>query len=308
MSALISSKGSVRRDLEEARLSHRGAAEGAALVSEELRLHHVLGERRTIEIDERPDASRQAMYGAGDELFPRAGLADDEHRRVAHRCALDDRQDRTHWRVLRDDLGSAVHPRQPRVQVLILLGELALLPGPPNEYVDLGHPVRLRHVVVGAELHRRDGGLDGPVAGNDDDLGGVGLLAHLTQNLEAVHLRHHDVEEGDVEALGTECLERGATVRDRGDLMSSAREEAREDLTEVLFILGDEDANATLFRHRRLGGYRRGDRARVRRSGDGHTATCSGWLVAAGSTIRKTLPLPTTLSTSMRPEFSATSE
>src|SRR5690242_7203253 len=194
------------------------------------------------------------------------------------------------------------------MQILVFLRELPLLPRAPDEDIDLGHAIRLRHVVVCAELHRGDRGLDGAIASDDDDLGRVGFLAHLAQDLESIHLRHHDVEEGDVVALGPEGLERGAAVGDGRDLVTAAGEKARQDLTEVLFVLGDEDTDATLFRHRRLGGNRRGDGTRVRRSGDGHTATRNGWPVAAGSTIRKTLPFPTTLSTSMRPEFSATSE
>ena len=73
----------------------------------------------------------------------------------------------------------------------------------------------------------------------------------------------------------------------------------------MLFVFGDEDADSTLVRHELLRGNRR---ERVRGSSESHTAARIGWLVAAGSMIRKTLPFPTTLSTSMLPAFSATSE
>ena len=75
---------------------------------EELRLHHVLGERRTIEIDERTDAARQAVNGTGNELLAGARLADDQYRSVADGGTLHDGEHGSHRGVLGDDLGRAV--------------------------------------------------------------------------------------------------------------------------------------------------------------------------------------------------------
>src|SRR5207253_9064067 len=121
-------------------------------MSEELDLGHVLSERGAVEIDERADAPRQAVNGARNELLSGSRLADDAQRRITHRGALHDREDDAHRRVLRDNLRRGVNAREPGVEVLILLGELAFLPGAPDEYVDLRHAVRLRHIVVGTEL------------------------------------------------------------------------------------------------------------------------------------------------------------
>ncbi len=70
------------------------------------------------------------------------------------------RQHRVHRRVLRDDFGRRVDARQPRLQIPVLARELMLLPRAAHEHVDLGHAIRLRHVVVGAELHGVDRRLD----------------------------------------------------------------------------------------------------------------------------------------------------
>ena len=113
------------------------------------------------------------------------------------------------------------------MQILVLFGELSLLPCTLDEYIDLRHAIRLRHIVVSSELHRRDRCLDRAVARDDDDLGRVWLLAHLPKYLEPIHLGHHDVKQGHVERLGAQGLERRTPVRHGRHLMSAAGEKAR---------------------------------------------------------------------------------
>src|SRR6185437_3925088 len=157
--------------------------------------------------------------------------------------------------------------------------QLMLLPGAAHEHVDLGHAVRLGEIVVGAELHRRDRRLDGAVAGDDDDFRRVGLRAERLERFEAVHLRHHDVDQGDVERLVAHGLERRLAVADADHVMAAPAEEGGENLREVLFVLAHEDAYASTI-----------------------------WMVdhaaRIGKRTRNTLPSPTTLSTSMRPPCS----
>ena len=149
--------------------------ERAALVAEQLDIQHALGEHGAVRLDHRTDASRQTMNRAREQRLARARLAGDQHRRIGRRDALEQREHRVHRRVLRDDFGRRVDARQPRLQIAILARELMLLPRAPHEDVDLGHAIRLRHVVVRAELHRVDRRLDRAVAGDDDDLRRIGL-------------------------------------------------------------------------------------------------------------------------------------
>src|SRR5205823_11428389 len=100
-------------DLEQSRFARGRAAECTALMSEELDLDHVLGERRAVEIDEWTNTTREAVDRACDELLTRARLAGDEDRGVADRGALDDGEHGAHWRVLRDDLGCGVDTGKP---------------------------------------------------------------------------------------------------------------------------------------------------------------------------------------------------
>ena len=143
-------------------------------------------------------------------------------------------------RVLRGDLRHATGAIEPRLQHDVLAREAALLPRAPHEHVDLRHAIRLGHVVVRAELHRADGGLDGAVARDDDDLRRIGVGAHLLQHLEPVQLGHHDVEQRDVVRLGAQCVERRTAVGHGVHGVAASGQEVREDLSEVQLVLGDE--------------------------------------------------------------------
>src|SRR5262249_9694530 len=64
--------------------------EAAFDVAKQLRFEQRLGETGTIDGNERPLAARPLkVYLAGDELFPRAALARDQHLRVGPRHARD---------------------------------------------------------------------------------------------------------------------------------------------------------------------------------------------------------------------------
>ena len=70
-------------------LSH-GAREGAALVTEQLRLDERLGERRAVDRDERRALARATrVERVRDQLLAGAALAADEHGRIALRDGVD---------------------------------------------------------------------------------------------------------------------------------------------------------------------------------------------------------------------------
>ena len=149
-------------------------------------------------------------------------------------------------RVLRLDLRGATDALELRLEQDVLAREATLLPRATHEHVDLGHAIRLRHVVVRAELHRADGRLDGAVARDDDDLGRVGFGAYLLQHLEPVELGHHDVEQRDVVRFGAQRFDRGASIGDGANGAAATAQEVRQDLTEVHFVLGHEHLDLRL--------------------------------------------------------------
>jgi hypothetical protein len=285
--------------LDEPRLPRDGAAERTALVTEQLDVEHALGEQRAVRLDDRAGAPRETMNRPREETFARSRLAGDEHRRIRRRDALEQREHRVHRRVLRHDLGRRVRARETGLEISVLPRQLVLLPRAADQYIDLGHPIRFGQVVVRAELHRRDRGFDGAVAGDDDDLGRLGFGAQLAQHLEPVHLRHHDVDDGDVIGFVAERLKRRLAVADARHLVAAASQKCAEDLREILFIFGHEHANAAA----RL---RVSRRALERRPVGSRAAARHSSPPPAGRRMRNTLPSPTVLSTSMRPPCSVT--
>ena len=76
-----------------------GARERAALVTEELTLDELLGQRRAVDRDERPRLPRRVdVDGAREEPFARPGLAAKEHRGVGLRGERDALVDRAKLR------------------------------------------------------------------------------------------------------------------------------------------------------------------------------------------------------------------
>jgi hypothetical protein len=67
---------------------------------------------------------------------------------------------------------------------------------------------RLRKEVVGAHTHRRDGGLDAAVAGDDDDWNVGSRAEHPLGEIDAGHLVHAEVGHDAVEVLAGSQLER----------------------------------------------------------------------------------------------------
>jgi hypothetical protein len=123
---------------------------------------------------------------------------------------------------------------------------------------------RLGEIVVGAPLHRLNGGLDGAVSGHDHDLGIGSLLAHLAEQREPIDARHADVEQDEVEGLGLGLPERRRAVFHGGDLVAGAAEALFKDPAQPVFVVGDEN---TAFGHVRHSTLRSFDCAHLGRRG-----------------------------------------
>jgi hypothetical protein len=142
-----------------------------------------------------------------------------------------------------------VNPREPRREQPVAGGKRTLFPGAPHKHVNLGEAIRFRHVVIGAEPHRGDRRVDGPVAGNDDALRGRRVFTDMAQHFDAVHFRHHDVEQRDVERLGAQNAQRRATVTGDGHLVTAPLKVALQQFAEMDFIFGDEEFDGLIVPH-----------------------------------------------------------
>src|SRR5262249_36878154 len=135
-------------------------------------------------------------------------------------------------------------------------------------------------IVVGAELHRADRAVDRGVAGDDDDLRRRRILTHRAEHLETIHRGHEDVEEGHVEALRAQRVERGAPAGAGRHVAAALDQELGEDGAPVRLALGDAPLDPRGLVHAAPG--------------------------ASGRRTRNVLPRPPALSPSMRPPWSRT--
>ena len=102
---------------------------------------------------------------------------------------------------------------------------------------------RLFEEVVGAELGGAHGGLDGAVAGDDDDLGRTGRPhpADLGEDVEAVAVGQPDVEQDDiVDGVAKELQGLGGGGCG-GDDVGLLFKDALERIADLGFVVDDED-------------------------------------------------------------------
>jgi hypothetical protein len=79
---LVEEQGPPVRDLEEPALGLAGIGEGSPLVTEQLRLHEMLGNGRAVELDEAPAGPGAGpVHGEGEQALPGPGIAANEHGR-----------------------------------------------------------------------------------------------------------------------------------------------------------------------------------------------------------------------------------
>ena len=267
-----------RGQLEESGATPLGTGECTALVAEEFGLDRHSSHRRAGDVDQgASSAFRQAVDCARDQLLAGSRLAGDQDRGHAAGHPRHGVEDRAQPWVAGHQLGERVDDRQPLLEARGLARRLALFPRAPHEDVDLGHAVRLGEIVEGAEPHGADGCLHRSVAGDDDDLWRRRLVAHQAQHLESVAPRHHDIEERDVKRFAAKDVERGVAVAHDRHVVSARGQELLEERAEVFLVFGDEDTNGGRIVHAS---------------------------VLVGRRMRKVLPAPTALSTSMRPPCS----
>jgi hypothetical protein len=216
--------------LEEPLLLGVRAGERALLVAEEFGFEQVLVDGGAVDgLEHLRDARRLAVDGARDEFLARARLAADEDRRVRARDLENHLLDRLHLGRGGDDL---------LVQG-VELGERAA-DGLQKRLALEG----LFEVVECAAAERLLGRLDGAVRGEQqDDDGGV-EGEELREQLDAVHARHLQVGEREVEASLARDAQRRLARRGRRHVVALARQNHLQNLALRLLVVNDQDAFA----------------------------------------------------------------
>jgi hypothetical protein len=118
--------------------------------------------------------------------------------------------------------------------------QLGLLLGAADAEQDLVRPGRFGQVVEGPEGHGAQGRLHVRVGRHEDDVHAQPAAADRVEELEAGHLRHHEVREDDVEVAAGDGAQRGLAVGDARDLVTLAPELKLQHEADILFVVGDE--------------------------------------------------------------------
>ena len=235
------------RQLELPELLLHGAGERAAFVAEERALDQLVRDGRHVHRDERRVAdARLLVEEPREELFARAALAEDQHRRrelgdLVHE--LDDVPDL----LARSDVELAVallgHLGAERHDLAIQILPLA---GVPHERAELVVVEVLRDVVIGAVLHRLHGGLDFVDRRDHDALDQAVVLLDDAQDVEAADAGQADILQHHVDFLLAEQRQRGFAARHGQDPIVAA-EDRRDGVPHALIVVADQDG----FRGRR---------------------------------------------------------
>ena len=261
------------RLLELAQMAGRRAGERPLFVSEQLRLDQLRRHGRTVHGDERPFPARAAIVnGARHELFAGAGLAEDADAGLGGGDAIHLRHHPAERIALPDDLV----PADAAAKRPVLVFQAHELQRVFNRQQQLVGRDGLLEEIDGAKAGRPHRHIDGGLTRNHDHWSRDTDFAQLGEHRKAVLSGHHDVGEDDVEAVGADQgnSTRGIVTHDR--LVTGQPERPRNRRERRWVIVHDQHT-----RHTR---------------------------VSRGISTWNVVPRPCSLSTQMRPRWSATTD
>ena len=261
--------------------------EGAATVTEQLALEQVLGNRGTVDGEERRLAARAGgVQRAGQHLLAGPALAQQQHRRVGVGGAQRQLQRAPHRGRFGDDLDRAGARHGVRAR------QLAPHPAPDERVLDRGpelvEPERLGDVVEGAGPHRVDRRLDRPERGDDHHRHARIARPHLGQQIAALHARHHLIGHDDVDRRVVEMAQRLGAVGGGPHLVARLAQLLLEPGAHLDVVLDHQH---------------RARRVHVDASRDSWRSRADA---SIGSSTVKRVPCPGRLVTSIRPPCSCT--
>src|SRR5437867_2030926 len=209
---LVEQERALVRLLEQPHLLHRRARERALGVAEELRLDEILGQRRAVDLDERPLAAARALVqGVGDQLLAGAALAEDQHVGVGVGHGSDRLQHALDAGGGAENLAVGRLVGEPPPQLRVLDDELAVLERVLDESHHLvGIERLLEHVEGPGALGRLHRLAHGAVGGDDDDLHRRVARLQLAREREAVAVGEHQVHDGRLHVRLRHRRQRGA--------------------------------------------------------------------------------------------------
>ena len=172
-----------------------GAGEGALHVTENLRLHQVLGYRRAVQRDEGPfPPGTSLVNGLGAELLAGATLAGDENRGPAGRSRIDHPVYRLHGERTANKSRKFV-AREGLLEDLDNFQQARFFKGVPERHPQTVGRKRLHQKIGRAKTHGLDGHVYRAVRRYDDNDCRTACLLQGFEDLDPVHVGQLEVEE-----------------------------------------------------------------------------------------------------------------
>jgi len=221
-----------------------GAGEGALLVAEQLAFEQRLGQRGAVDAHQGPAAAGGVLVDRlGHQLFAGAGLAGDEHRRVAAGHAADELVNRLHRGAAADDALAPVGARERGLQLAHLARQAPVLERAIDRH---RHRLGLQgfdEVVVSAGLDGTDRARRAGVGGDDDDRHVDAAGAELRQDVQPVavgqpHVQEHEVRPPARHLRQRACGGLGLDHRER-----AIGEKLAHELADGGVVVDDEDGS-----------------------------------------------------------------
>ena len=228
---------------ELALLAVLGAGERALLVSEQFALNERFGERAAVDHHHGVEAARaQPVNGAGHQLLAGAAFALDHDGGIDPGHGFDLFAHLAHGLALPHQLGDGVGLlAELLAQDAVLALQPVLFERVARHHGKIVGIEGLGDVIERAVFERPDRGLDRGVTGHHDDAGVELLALDLLEQLDAVHARHADVGDRQVELAAGQLGERIVGVGGGIDVVPFLDKPMDERVPNDQLIIHDED-------------------------------------------------------------------
>ena len=140
-------------------------------------------------------------------------------------------------------------PLDLRAQALVINAQAALVGGLAHAHVEFVNTVRLGQVIVGAVLHRFDGGFDRSLSCQHDHFGRIRAFMNAAQQFHAVHARHVDVAKQHVNVALFKLAQRRLAIGRCLHPIAEPLQLLLQNEAKIRFVFGNQKSCITLFIH-----------------------------------------------------------
>ena len=240
---LVEQQRAALRLLEQAVLVAVRARERAAAIAEQLRLDQVLRNRGAVDLDEGAlRAPAVVVQRVGDELLAGAVLALDEDVGLGVGHGGHQIEQLAHLPAAADDVVELVAIAQLPLERDVLGSELHALDRAPENREHALAVDRLFQEIRGAGFHRLDGARDAALPADDQHLGAGTHALELPDEVSAVGVWQHEVDERDVGHPAGECLFSFGAPNCDTRVVAGPPRDVGQPLRHIRLVVNDEHA------------------------------------------------------------------